>query len=131
MAGNTELSIYDAGGFIYGWTSRPDEEVPDVLIDDIAAGCVEGRWDGKTHWWNGTAVVERPTLPVQPTYTVAKGGTLVIEDLPAGTQVWMNEIWQGATEEVEESFVFEESGQLTLTLEPFPYKGLSVLVNVV
>ena len=130
MAGNTTVSIYDETGFFHSRRTVLPEEMGDVLIDDDAIGCVEGKHDGTAVWWDGSRVALRPTLPVPATKSVALGETWAILGLPIGTKVSVNGALVGVTEVMDEPVYFGETGTLYLTLDPFPYKNVEIEVTV-
>lgn len=118
MSSNTIFSIYNSDGLFVSWTSRPDAEVPFVLDNEDAVGCVEGRFDPNTYWWDGTEVSARPSAGFPFTKTLSVGEEW-IPGITVSASIEIDGVNMGPLEIGEPlSFGFAGTYVLTLLLPP-------------
>lgn len=84
---------------------------------------VKGEYDADIHYFNGTMVTLRPDPGIPDSHTVAANEDWHLPDMPAGTDVFIDDVLAGTTDEVGLTLSFPEARQWRVFFRtPLPWK---------
>jgi len=107
------------------------EEGTLVFPENPDFGWADGRWDSDTHYIANGKATPRPATGLPASHTLAANTGWTIPNVPAGTEVEIDGVMQGVTDDTGLTLVFQAQGVWPVTLRPpFPWIEASCEVTV-